>query len=102
MNTNKELLVQAIVANSKKSGGVAWLMFLLLGGVGAHRFYLGKTGTGAIQLILFIFGVITFGIMFIPLAIWLFVDLFLINAMVRDHTNLVQQAARYEVMANQE
>ena len=33
-----------------KSKGVAYLLWLFLGAVGAHRFYLGKIGTGLIYL----------------------------------------------------
>lgn len=45
----------------------AWLLSLLLGGLGVDRFYLGKTGTGILKLI-------TFG----GFGIWYLVDLILI------------------------
>lgn len=99
MTMNSEILIEAKVNNAKKSTGATWLLYIFLGGLGAHRFYLGKTGTAWTQVILFILGILTFGIMLIPLGIWLFVDLFLIPGMIRDHTNLVYQNARYEVMA---
>lgn len=43
-------------ANSKYLGGrhdynIAWLLFAFLGVFGAHRFYLGKVGTGVIFLL---------------------------------------------------
>lgn len=99
MNVTNEILIEAKVNNAKKSTGTTWLLYIFLGGLGAHRFYLGKLGTAWAQVILFILGILTLGLMFIPLAIWLFVDLFLISGMIRDHTNLVYQNARYEVMA---
>ena len=37
---------------SRKSTGVAYLLWFLLGFLGAHRFYLGRTGTAITQLIL--------------------------------------------------
>lgn len=35
---------------SIKKKGVALLLCLFLGGIGAHRFYVGKTGTGLLYL----------------------------------------------------
>jgi len=36
---------------AKKSKTVAVLLALLLGGIGAHKFYLGKTGMGILYLL---------------------------------------------------
>jgi TM2 domain-containing membrane protein YozV len=33
-----------------KSKGTAYLLLIFLGVIGAHRFYLGKTGTGILYL----------------------------------------------------
>lgn len=52
---------------SEKSFVAALLLCLLLGFVGVHRFYVGKIGTGILQLI-------TFG----GLGIWALIDLIMI------------------------
>lgn len=50
-----------------KQKTTALLLCIFLGGVGGHRFYVGKAGTGILQLI-------TLG----GLGIWSFIDLILI------------------------
>ena len=52
---------------SEKNFVAALLLCLLLGFVGVHRFYVGKIGTGILQLI-------TFG----GLGIWALIDLVMI------------------------
>ncbi len=69
---------------NKKSAGVSYLLCLFLGGVGAHRFYLGRTGTAVGQLALWLLGWVTFFVAWIPLGIWIIVDLFLIAGIVRE------------------
>lgn len=44
------------LAASKKSALVLTLLALILGQIGAHRFYLNKTGTGLVMLALTVFG----------------------------------------------
>lgn len=71
-----------------KSIGVAYLLWFFLGMLGAHRFYLGRTGTGITILVLTIassilsFIGIGFFIFLIP-AVWVFIDLFLIPGMAK-------------------
>jgi TM2 domain-containing membrane protein YozV len=67
----------------KKSVGASYVLCLLLGGLGAHRFYLGHTPTAAVQLVLGVAGFLTGGLTWPPLWVWLLVDLFLIPGMVR-------------------
>lgn len=55
------------VAKSEKSNVVALLLCLFLGGLGIHRFYVGKIGTAIVQ----IFTLGGFGI-------WLLIDLIMI------------------------
>jgi TM2 domain-containing membrane protein YozV len=58
---------------SNKSRTTALLLCLFLGGFGAHRFYVGKTGTAVFQLILSL----SFIGLFIS-GIWAFIDLIMI------------------------
>jgi len=52
-----------------KDWTVALLLLIFLGGVGAHRFYVGKIGTGILTLLITLF---TFGIGWI---VWFIIDL---------------------------
>lgn len=69
---------------NKKSQGVAYLLCLFFGGVGAHRFYLGRTGSAVGQLVLWFLGWVTFFVAWIPLGIWVLIDLFLIPGIARE------------------
>jgi len=77
---------------SKKSAGIAYLLWFFLGAWGVHRFYAGQTGTGVAMLVLFgasaLLSVVGIGLLgFFVLGIWLFVDLFLIPGMVERHNS---------------
>ncbi len=79
--------------------GIAYALWLFLGQVGLHRFYLNRVGSGVAQLLLGIVGWATVWVVigFIPLAIlwiWLFVDLFLTASMVREANRTITAAAR--------
>ncbi|TDC81817.1 TM2 domain-containing protein [Micromonospora sp. KC606] len=54
-------------ANAQKSWVVALLLCFFIGVLGVHRFYVGKVGTGILQLV-------TFG----GLGIWTLIDFILI------------------------
>lgn len=99
MRMSNEMLVEAKVNNSKKSTGTAYLLLLFLGSLGAHRFYMGKIGTGWTQLILFFLGILTLGLLWIPLGIWLLIDLVLLPSIIREHLDKARKEARLEVMA---
>ena len=70
-------------AKSPSSFVAALLLCFFLGGFGAHRFYVGKTGTAIAQLLLTIIGVVLSIILvgyFLVAAvgIWVLVDLIMI------------------------
>lgn len=78
----------------RKSGFLAYLLWFFFGSLGVHRFYLGRTGSGIAMLLLNVIGSAgwVFGlgwILHIPLAIWLFVDLFMTGVMVGQHNRSV-------------
>lgn len=83
---------------NKKSVGVAYLLWLFFGFFGAHRFYLGATGSGAAQLIIFLGSIFLFvvGIGFLTIwitIIWVLIDVFLIPQIARQYNNrLLAQA----------
>ena len=74
---------------NKKSSGTAYLLCIFLGMFGAHRFYLGETGTGAALLAITICSFFLIFAFFIGLltiwisVIWVTIDLFLIPGMIR-------------------
>ncbi len=83
LDTQQRILIEQRVTNDTRSPVIAYLLLVFLGGFGAHRFYLGKTGTAVAMLILWVLGWMTLilGVGLIMLAavgIWAFVDLFLI------------------------
>lgn len=81
----------------RKSRRVAYLLWLLTGVVGGHRFYFGHKVSGALQASSFLLGLVTLPIFIgaLPLAalaIWLIGDLFLIPGMARDHNEELAEA----------
>ena len=63
-DSQKEKLLNSNTPGSDSQWVVTLLLAFLLGVIGAHRFYVGKTGTGILMLL-------TFG----GLGIWLLIDL---------------------------
>lgn len=67
-----------------KSVGVSYLLWLFLGGLGVHRFYLGRMGSGAVQMMLGLLGWLPLFLGWVVLGCWLLVDAFLIPGIARD------------------
>lgn len=76
--------MQMMYDANRKSAGVAYLLWFFVGGFGAHRFYLGRTGTAIAQLMLLLLGWLPLFTGWIALGIWLIVDLFLVSQMVTE------------------
>ena len=64
----------------RKSKLVTWLLWLFLGGIGGHRYYLGHIGT-AIAMTLTLGG----------LGIWALINAFFINSWVDRHNETVEK-----------
>ena len=108
LTTQDRMLIEQRVTNDAKSAGVAYLLWIFTGGLGGHRFYLGKTGTAIFQLVLFVLGwataVVGVGLVLLAiLAIWVLIDAFLIPGMIQSHKDairnrLTSEAAMYSSM----
>lgn len=80
--TNEELLVvNSEVERLQKNTAVAFLLCIFLGTLGAHRYYMGRTGSAVAMTLI---TVLTFGVGTIVTGIWTLVDLFLISDWLRD------------------
>ncbi|WP_104129620.1 NINE protein [Cryobacterium sp. N21] len=80
----------AVQTSAGKSMLTAYLLAILLGGFGAHRFYLGRPVSASILLCVALVAVITGAMsdsgtspLLVVVWIWTIVDLFLIPGMVR-------------------
>lgn len=72
---------------NKKSVLIAYLLWFFLGFFGAHRFYMGKTGTAVGQLLMFLSAIVSSviligGLVFIVLIFWVLIDAFRIPVWV--------------------
>lgn len=95
-NVQQQLLIEQRVANESKSQLVAYLLAILLWGMGVHRMYLGRWVSGIVMLVLSGLGLLTAPILigWIPLAfvwVWAVLDLFLIPGMIRNDQAVIRQ-----------
>lgn len=82
LTENQKLRFTTEVVSLQKKNSTAILWLLLLGGMGAHKFYLGKNSLGIAYLV--------FSWTCIPLIISLF-DLFTIKEQVQKYNDRVEQ-----------
>lgn len=105
LTTQQQILVEQRITNDAKSPVVAYLLLIFLGGFGAHRFYLGQTGTATTMLVLTILGLMTFVIvvsmfMLAAVGIWCIVDIFLIPGMIQQDKDAIRQREMNTLMLN--
>jgi len=79
---------------NKRSVGVAYLLWFFLGGLGGHRFYVGKTGSAVAILVLTGLGILLsfvgVGVFLLAVVgIWVLVDAFLIPGWIRAKNTLL-------------
>ena len=82
LSTAELTLIEQRVTNDGPSTAVAYLFWLFLWFVSAHRFYLGRPGTAVLQILSY-FILVGF--------IWILIDAFLIPCMIRDERNDIRQ-----------
>jgi TM2 domain-containing membrane protein YozV len=90
------MLIEQRVTNEAKSTRAAYLLWLFLGTLGAHRFYLGSIGSAVLQLLMFIIGWATLAIgvsafILIALGVWVLIDGFLVSGMTESHKEKVRR-----------
>ena len=76
--------------SKKRSVLIAYLLWIFLGGVGAHRYYNGRVGTGLAIMGLTVLGWLTLALVIgaaflLAAAVWVIVDAFLIPGWVSRH-----------------
>lgn len=106
LSTQEQILVEQRVTNEAKSTGVAYLLWFFVGGLGGHRFYLGRPGTAVAILLLTLVGAVTLVVgvgLFLLLisGIWLIVDAFLIPGMIQKHKDEVRRRLTQDALAYQ-
>ena len=85
--TSHELhILSTEMDKKKKSTAATWLLWLFFGGLGGHRYYLGKYGTAFVMTI-------TLGC----LGIWTLIDLFLINGMLKKENEKIEGSIISEI-----
>lgn len=120
LSAQEMMLLQSQLRDETKSLSLAYTM-LLGARTGLHRFYLGRTSSAIVQLVLFVFtvlfyglsslmsvvesegGLIAFGILTFlfgfSLFVWIVVDLFLLPRMVSEYNARAEYAVLEQIQA---
>lgn len=95
--TNEELLVvNSEIDRKKKSTAVAYLLCIFLGTLGAHRYYMNKTGSAIAMTLI---TVLTLGFGTIITAVWAIVDLFLIGGWLKNDQSALENSIAQEILS---
>lgn len=103
LDTNELLILKQAVRSEGKNIGIAYLLWFLLGGAGAHRFYLRRKGSAITLLLLTLISsllsIILIGyIGILVMLVWVFIDAFLIPGMVRSHNSKIEQSVMHDLV----
>jgi TM2 domain-containing membrane protein YozV len=94
LSTAQLSLIEQRVANDGPNPVAAYLLWFFLGLFGAHRFYLGRTGSAVAQLLL----TITVIGLFVS-CVWVLIDVFLIEGMMRENREAIRQRMMTQFLA---
>ncbi|MDR6434629.1 NINE protein [Brucella pseudogrignonensis] len=108
MLTDKQnLIIERRIEDAKKKTWLAYVLLVLLGGLGSHRFYVNGPSAGAVGMLLL--AVLTVGLAIIEadkasdmtliaLCVWQLVDLFLIPSMIRQRSAKMRKDLEFDAM----
>ena len=82
------ILAEARLANQKKSLILAFFLWFVLGGLGAHNFYLNRAIQGVIKILLLVLAFPSGGATFIILVIWWVIDAFFLSSWIAADTEV--------------
>lgn len=88
LTTEEMLLVNSEVEKRKRSLVVAYVLWFILGALGAHRFYFGKIKSGVAMALLV---VLTLGFGAIITGIWALVDAFLMPGWQKQEVDKIEE-----------
>lgn len=86
LTTDELQILNLEMTKRQKASGTAWILWFFTGGIGGHRFYLGKTGSGVGMLL-------TLG----GLGIWTLIDLFLLSGMIKETNDKIENEIISEI-----
>jgi TM2 domain-containing membrane protein YozV len=86
------MLIEQRVTNDGPSTAIAFLLWLFLGILSGHRFYLGRPGSAILQILSY-FVLIGF--------LWWLIDGFLIPGMLQQKRDELRQSFMLQALANQ-
>ena len=101
LTVDQKLYIEQYISNEKKSLIVAYILWFFLGAVGAHRFYVGKTITGILMIVVLIISgiltLVTFGlataVTMLPITIWWVIDAVLVIFMIKNYNRRLRREA---------
>ncbi|OYR18245.1 NINE protein [Brucella thiophenivorans] len=108
MLTDKQnLMIERRIDDSQKKTWLAYVLLILLGGLGSHRFYVNGPSTGAFGMLFLAALTIALVIIeadnasdmtLIALCIWQVIDLFVIPGMIRQRSAKMRKDLEFDAI----